>query len=93
MLDRLDPDGTLTSVVEDFAQPNSLAFSPEESRLSLSTSELHHIRVFHVDHGKLTAANCSALMGRATTGSDLIILAVCGERLMTACTATTRMVP
>ena len=52
---RLDPDGgNLTAVVEDFAQPNGLAFSPDERRLFIVDSELHHIRVFNVDHGMLT---------------------------------------
>jgi gluconolactonase len=52
---RLDPaNGDHTSVVEDFAQPNGLAFSPDERRLFIVDSELHHIRVFDVDHGTLT---------------------------------------
>ena len=52
---RLDlATGELTSVVEDFAQPNGLAFSPDERRLFIVDSELHHIRVFNVDHGTLT---------------------------------------
>ena len=40
--------------MEDFAQPNGLAFSPDERRLFIVDSELHHIRVFNVDHGTLT---------------------------------------
>jgi len=52
---RLDPaNGDLTSAVEDFAQPNGLAFSPDERRLFIVDSQLHHIRVFDVDHGTLT---------------------------------------
>ena len=52
---RLDrANGDLISVVEDFAQPNGLAFSPDERRLFIVDSELHHIRVFNVDHGTLT---------------------------------------
>ena len=52
---RLDPEnGNLTAVVEDFAQPNGLAFSPDERRMFIVDSELHHIRVFNVDHGTLT---------------------------------------
>jgi gluconolactonase len=51
---RLDPEnGNLTAVVEDFAQPNGLAFSPDERRLFIVDSELHHIRVFTVDDGAL----------------------------------------
>jgi gluconolactonase len=52
---RLDPSsGNLTAVVEDFAQPNGLAFSSDERQLFIVDSELHHIRVFDVDHGTLT---------------------------------------
>jgi gluconolactonase len=52
---RLDSvNGNLTAVVEDFAQPNGLAFTPDEHRLFIVDSELHHIRVFNVDHGMLT---------------------------------------
>jgi len=51
---RLDLDNDkLTAVAEDFAQPNGLAFSPDERQLFVVDSELHHIRVFAVDHGKL----------------------------------------
>src|SRR5215213_7595593 len=42
---RLDPNnGNLTAVIEDFAQPNGLAFSPDERRLFVVDSELHRIR-------------------------------------------------
>ena len=52
---RLDhANGDLISVVEDFAQPNGLAFSPDKRRLFIVDSELHRIRVFNVDHGTLT---------------------------------------
>jgi gluconolactonase len=52
---RLDPhSGDLTAVVEDFAQPNGLAFSADERRLFIVDSELNHIRVFDVDHGTLS---------------------------------------
>src|SRR4029077_13377191 len=52
---RIDPDGgDITAVVEDFAQPNGLAFSPDERRLFIVDSQLPHIRVFDVDHGELT---------------------------------------
>src|SRR3712207_9151039 len=41
---RLPPDtGDLTAVVTDFAQPNGLAFAPDEQRLFVVDSELHHI--------------------------------------------------
>ncbi len=60
---RLDPTtGGLTVIVDDFLQPNGLAFSPDETRLyvadsgaSHDESAARHIRVFEVgDSGKLT---------------------------------------
>jgi gluconolactonase len=63
---RLDPNSeNLTSVVDDFAQPNGLAFSPDERRLFIVDTELHHIRVFNVDHGTLTGGKifCSNDLG------------------------------
>lgn len=58
---RLDPaSGALESVVDDFTQPNGLAFSPDESRLYVADSGgshdatgPHHIRVFDVVDGRL----------------------------------------
>ncbi len=48
---RLSPDGNeLTLVVDDFARPNGLAFSPDEKKLYIDDSERRHIRVFDV-HG------------------------------------------
>lgn len=57
---RLDPaSGELTSVVDDFGQPNGLAFSPDETRLYVADSAVSHdpsaepiIRVFDVVEGK-----------------------------------------
>ncbi|KXF75154.1 gluconolactonase [Paramesorhizobium deserti] len=57
---RLDPQtGTLESVVDDFVQPNGLAFSPDESKLYIADSGgsndealPRHIRVFDVEDGK-----------------------------------------
>jgi gluconolactonase len=55
---RLDPDNdNLTAVAEDFAQPNGLAFSPDERQLCIVDSELHRIKVFDVDHGKLSGGD------------------------------------
>ena len=52
---RLDLDNDkLTAVVEDFAQPNGLAFSADERQLFIVDSELNHIKVFSVDHGELS---------------------------------------
>ena len=57
---RLDPaSGELTAVVDDFGQPNGLAFSPDETRLYVADSAVSHdpsaepiIRVFDVVEGK-----------------------------------------
>src|SRR5215831_12743811 len=45
---RLTPDGTLRMVVDDFALPNGLAFSPDESVLYVDDSAHKHIRAFDV---------------------------------------------
>ena len=45
---RLAPDGTLDLLVDDFALPNGLAFSPDESLLYIDDSAHKHIRVFDV---------------------------------------------
>jgi len=45
---RLTPDGTLSLLVDDFALPNGLAFSPDESVLYIDDSAHKHIRAFDV---------------------------------------------
>lgn len=45
---RLAPDGTLHLLVDDFALPNGLAFSPDESVLYVDDSAHKHIRAFDV---------------------------------------------
>jgi len=45
---RSDPDGTLTRVADDFAQPNGLAFSADERELYIVDSERGHVRRFDV---------------------------------------------
>ena len=46
---RLSEDGSeLTLLVDDFAQPNGLCFSRDESRLYVNDTERGHIRVFNV---------------------------------------------
>ena len=52
--------GELTAVATDFAQPNGLAFAPDERQLFIVDSELHHIRVFDVDHGELSGGDVFA---------------------------------
>lgn len=62
---RLDPaSGALTSVVDDFAQPNGLCFSPDETKLYIAESGSSHdasvpsiIRVFNVEGGKLSGGD------------------------------------
>jgi gluconolactonase len=58
---RLDPDGALTVVADDFAGPNGLCFSPDERLLYVAESgpqfaadPERHIRVFTVDGDRLT---------------------------------------
>jgi gluconolactonase len=45
---RIDLDGSLHLVAEDFERPNGLAFSPDESTLYVDDSAHFHIRSFHV---------------------------------------------
>lgn len=60
---RLDPaSGELEAVVDDFRQPNGLAFSPDETKLYIADSAAshdnsapRHIRVFDVVDGKKLA--------------------------------------
>jgi gluconolactonase len=57
---RLDPEtGVLDIVIDDFGQPNGLAFSPDETKLYVADSSSshditrpRHIRVFDVEDGK-----------------------------------------
>lgn len=51
---RLDPNGSLHLVADDFDQPNGLCFSQDETRLFINDSPRGHIRVFDVDAGTLT---------------------------------------
>src|SRR5215813_12126089 len=45
---RITPDGNLHLLVDDFALPNGLAFSPDESVLYIDDSAHKHIRAFDV---------------------------------------------
>ena len=52
---RLDPNGRLRLVADDFNRPNGLAFSPDEKRLYIDDSHEQFIRVFDVaPDGKLS---------------------------------------
>jgi gluconolactonase len=54
---RIAPDGTLHLLVDDFALPNGLAFSPDESVLYIDDSARKHIRAFDVrPDGTLTGS-------------------------------------
>jgi sugar lactone lactonase YvrE len=45
---RIDADGTLHLVADDFERPNGLAFSPDERTLYVDDSARFHIRTFEV---------------------------------------------
>jgi sugar lactone lactonase YvrE len=45
---RIDPDGSLHLLVDDFELPNGLAFSPDEKTLYVDDSRHSHIRAFDV---------------------------------------------
>ena len=52
---KIDVDGGLTLLADDFAQPNGLCFSLDASRLFVNDTVRKHIRVFNVaPDGKLT---------------------------------------
>lgn len=65
---RVDPDGSVVCVVDDFVKPNGLAFSPDEKRLYVADSGAirgaafpdidhtlpHHVRVFDVENNRLS---------------------------------------
>src|SRR5215813_10017958 len=66
---RITPDGTLHRLVEDFALPNGLAFSPDESVLYIDDSAHKHIRAFDVrPDGMLTNSRILLDMASADPG-------------------------
>jgi gluconolactonase len=46
---RIDPDGSLHLLIDDFDLPNGLAFSPDERTLYVDDTGRRHIRAFDVD--------------------------------------------
>jgi gluconolactonase len=62
---RLTPDGTLHLLADDFALPNGLAFSPDESVLYIDDSAHKHIRAFDVRPDG-TLANSRILLDMAS---------------------------
>ena len=62
---RIDPDGTVTRVADDFERPNGLAFSADERALYIVDTRRKHIRCFDVDDanqlsGGEVLAECNA---------------------------------
>ena len=58
---RIDPDGALEVVADDFERPNGLAFSPDESQLYVADTRARHIRRFDVlADGALTGGDAFA---------------------------------
>jgi len=47
---RLDDQGMLTLLVDDFSKPNGLSFSLDEKYLFINDTDHGHIRVFNVNH-------------------------------------------
>ncbi len=45
---RIDPQGVLHLVADDFDRPNGISLSPDESRLYVDDTALEHVRVFDV---------------------------------------------
>lgn len=45
---RIDPQGVLALVADDFDRPNGISLSPDESRLYVDDTTLEHVRVFDV---------------------------------------------
>ena len=66
---RLTPEGALHLLVDDFALPNGLAFSPDESVLYVCDSAHKHIRAFDVDaDGKLQGSRVILDMSSSDPG-------------------------
>ncbi len=64
---RIDPSGLVSLVADDFAQPNGLVFSPDETKLYIADSAFshdptapRHIRVFDLNGAKLSSGRVFA---------------------------------
>jgi gluconolactonase len=67
---RIQPDGPLELLVDDFDRPNGLAFSPDESILYIDDSPRRHVRAFDVrPDGTLTNSRVIADMDHPQPGS------------------------
>lgn len=66
---RIDRDGSLTLLVDDFERPNGLAFSPDEQTLYVDDSARAHIRAFDCDaDGNLSNGRVFAPLDRPGDG-------------------------
>jgi gluconolactonase len=64
---RIDPDGAVEVVADDFVRPNGLAFSADESQLYIVDTRARHIRRFGVSgEGGLTGGEVFADAGEST---------------------------
>jgi gluconolactonase len=64
---RIDPDGAVSVVADDFVRPNGLAFSADESQLYIVDTRARHIRRFGVSgEGGLTGGEVFADAGEST---------------------------
>jgi gluconolactonase len=60
---RLDPDGSLTLVADDFVQPNGLCFMPGEQILLINDTGKEHIRGFKLNaDGSLSGGEVLAIV-------------------------------
>jgi len=67
---RIDPDGSLHLLADDYIEPNGLAFVPGERRLYVNDSEAGTIRVYDVDpDGGIAGGRVWAAPGVDKTGS------------------------
>ena len=69
---RIDTDGTLRLLADDFGQPNGLCFSLDESILFVNDTERMHVRAFDVDNdGRVSHSRVWAeLVGDGPGGPD-----------------------
>lgn len=64
---RIDPDGAVAVVADDFVRPNGLAFSADESQLYVVDTRARHIRRFDVSaDGSLAGGEVFADAGAST---------------------------
>ena len=66
---RIDPDGTLTLLADDFDQPNGLCLSMDESKLFVNDTMRNHIRIFDISsNGSLINGNVWATLNGTEDG-------------------------